>query len=349
MPTPTSRSKILPARGLKANLDAGLVAGDLLEGELCYAKDEDALYQVEGGVLVKVGGGLQSGDNVSELVNDAGYITAAEVPADAVTSVNGQTGVVSLGIQDMDDFELNAGAVVVNTWNDGGVGGATDVSTGEVVRSSSSSFSYFISRYDANGVDVYTPQRFPNTADFLDVWYSTDGGSNWTATTYRGYESGTPDVLLMEQMPSGLVSNFVLSFTDPALVPDAPLAEGDFLKWSSSEQAFMPTQVDVGVTQIIAGDNITIEPANGIGVVTISASGGSGTCTGIVDGGDVETGIAVAPDCGGGGGEGGGIEEAPVDGNFYVRQNSTWVELSVALGALGVPTNGTVDGGIFSP
>ena len=84
MPTPTSRSKILPARGSKANLDTALTAGDLLEGELCYAKDEDALYQVEGGVLIKTGGGLQPGDNVSELVNDAGYITLEEVPASGV-------------------------------------------------------------------------------------------------------------------------------------------------------------------------------------------------------------------------------------------------------------------------
>lgn len=39
---------------------------------------------------------LQPGDNNSELVNDAGYITLAEVPADAVTSVDGRTGVVTL-------------------------------------------------------------------------------------------------------------------------------------------------------------------------------------------------------------------------------------------------------------
>ena len=54
MPTPSSRSKILPGRGTKANLDAALAAGDLLEGELLYAKDEDALYTVEGGSLVSV-------------------------------------------------------------------------------------------------------------------------------------------------------------------------------------------------------------------------------------------------------------------------------------------------------
>ena len=81
-----------------------------------------------------------------------------------------------------------------------------------------------------------------------------------------------------------------------------------------------------------------------------SGGGDGGSCTGIVDGGDVETGIAVAPDCGGGGGGGGGgIEEAPNDGNYYVRQNNAWVDLTTALSALGVPTDGTVDGGIFTP
>lgn len=36
--------------------------------------------------------------NVSELINDVGYITALEVPTDAVLSVNGQTGFVQLDI-----------------------------------------------------------------------------------------------------------------------------------------------------------------------------------------------------------------------------------------------------------
>lgn len=36
--------------------------------------------------------------NVSDLVNDLGYITALDVPTDAVLSVNGQTGVVQLDI-----------------------------------------------------------------------------------------------------------------------------------------------------------------------------------------------------------------------------------------------------------
>jgi len=44
---------------------------------------------------------LQSGDNVSELVNDANYITLADVPDAPVTSVNGETGDVVLSADDV--------------------------------------------------------------------------------------------------------------------------------------------------------------------------------------------------------------------------------------------------------
>lgn len=64
----------------------------------------------------------------------------------------------------------------------------------------------------------------------------------------------------------------------------------------------------------------------------------------------------------GGGGTGGGIEEAPLDGNFYVRQNGQWVSLTDALTAisnldagdftLGIAETtqpGELNGGEFSP
>jgi hypothetical protein len=44
------------------------------------------------------------------------------------------------------------------------------------------------------------------------------------------------------------------------------------------------------------------------------------------------------------GGSGGGIEEAPQDGNFYVRQDGQWIDLSAALSAL---NNRVIDGGDF--
>ena len=53
MPTPENRSKLLPARGTKAALEASLP--DLLDGEMTYATDEARYYQVEDGALVAVG------------------------------------------------------------------------------------------------------------------------------------------------------------------------------------------------------------------------------------------------------------------------------------------------------
>ena len=91
MPIPANRYKLLPLRGPKADLVEGLA--DILEGEMCYALDEDRYYQKEDGVLVAVGGASEfSGDyndltnkpNIpsatSELTNDSGFITAADVP-----------------------------------------------------------------------------------------------------------------------------------------------------------------------------------------------------------------------------------------------------------------------------
>jgi len=45
---------------------------------------------------------------------------------------------------------------------------------------------------------------------------------------------------------------------------------------------------------------------------------------------------------------GGGIPEAPIDGNFYVRQNGAWIDLRLALSSLGVPVDEPIDGGNFT-
>ena len=51
--------------------------------------------------LLSVASAIQPGDNISELNNDAGYITSAEVGG--VTSVNGKSGIVVLNADDIDD------------------------------------------------------------------------------------------------------------------------------------------------------------------------------------------------------------------------------------------------------
>lgn len=60
MATPANRVPVRIARGTKANLDTAIAAGDLKEGEVCYATDENGLYVVEGGVLTQAGTDLSA-------------------------------------------------------------------------------------------------------------------------------------------------------------------------------------------------------------------------------------------------------------------------------------------------
>ena len=51
MPTPTYRTPVRIARGPYANLNSSI--NDLLEGEICYATDQNIFYVKEGGVLTE--------------------------------------------------------------------------------------------------------------------------------------------------------------------------------------------------------------------------------------------------------------------------------------------------------
>ncbi len=52
MPTPANRAKIQLVRGSFSNISASI--SDLVDGELCYAKDQNRLYMVEGTTLTQV-------------------------------------------------------------------------------------------------------------------------------------------------------------------------------------------------------------------------------------------------------------------------------------------------------
>ena len=57
---------------------------------------------------------------------------------------------------------------------------------------------------------------------------------------------------------------------------DGPLQVGNGISFTTDSISFDPTLVDGGIVQqIVAGTNISISPANGKGVVTVSATGGT--------------------------------------------------------------------------
>ena len=106
MTTPSPRTPVRPARGYYAWLLAD--QANLPEGELFYVQDQNTLYVKEGGALVPIVGtgsvatnSVKAGDNVSKLVNDAGYLTLSTLPADRVQSVNGQIGIVVIDADDI--------------------------------------------------------------------------------------------------------------------------------------------------------------------------------------------------------------------------------------------------------
>lgn len=65
MPTPATRTPVRIARGTYTNLNSSIA--DLLEGEICYATDQNKVYVVEGGALTEqaylpTSGGTITGD-----------------------------------------------------------------------------------------------------------------------------------------------------------------------------------------------------------------------------------------------------------------------------------------------
>ena len=99
MPTPTNRAKIQLVRGSYANILASIA--DLVDGELCYAKDQNKLYMVEGSTLTTldylantditetvqdaIGAAISGGTGLSSSYNDSTGLTTIDLDNTAVT------------------------------------------------------------------------------------------------------------------------------------------------------------------------------------------------------------------------------------------------------------------------
>lgn len=197
-----------------------------------------------------------------------------------------------------------------------------------------------------------------------------DIGSGKIKVQERAGSAGNPENPVADVTTLSFNTNNGFSVTD--------LGDGEALVNLGS--AFAPWHVDGQETltpegeepvEFVAGPGIqiTTNPNTYPQQITITSTGGSGggggsslPCDGILDGGNADDGTSDGLDCNGctgvldGGnaddgtssgveceeGGTGGIEEAPQDGNYYVRQNGAWVNLAAALSAL---ENRTIDGG----
>ena len=102
MTLPSPRNSIRPLRGLLATLQTD-IAG-IGEGEIVYATDENRFYVKENGILTVASAtaaqgiladtAVQPSDNVSDLTNDAGYLTLSDIAntTNKFAYVNGTVG-----------------------------------------------------------------------------------------------------------------------------------------------------------------------------------------------------------------------------------------------------------------
>ena len=89
MPVPSPRNKILPARGNYSDLLANVAS--IVDGEICYAIDQDQYYQNESGTLVAVGATKAQGALADTSLQPTSSIDAlADVDTTTVAPTDGQ-------------------------------------------------------------------------------------------------------------------------------------------------------------------------------------------------------------------------------------------------------------------
>ena len=158
----------------------------------------------------------------------------------AVTSVNSQTGDVSLGIQDMNDY---APAIPEpNTWEYVRKNKVEPLAAGEAVITGPKLEIWFADVNDKNISSTLSGITPP-----FNFYLSTDG-TNYTEYTCDTKTDNGPNTRLTGLTPeiSGIAIDETFFF---ALLPPGdplPLAEGDILQWNNSTSKFQPAQITEG-------------------------------------------------------------------------------------------------------
>ena len=188
-------------------------------------------------------------------------VSPVAVEEGAVDSVNGETGVVSLGIQEMDDFGLNVAASQSLVYGAGNSSGVSSIdANGEFSRGTvslggypSNSKALAIYALDDNGDSLATmfagytdadPSGCLTTAKQL-TQYATVGFAAWFGFTdvYALLSDG-----LYDDLSTLRATPLLITLQDPNTITYDPLADGDFLQWVDAEQKFKPAQLQVGTT-----------------------------------------------------------------------------------------------------
>ena len=174
-------------------------------------------------------------------------------PASSVLSVNGETGDVSLGIQDMDDFELNRQAST-------GVGGVRVKVAAANTTDNSNGFSqenenFIVDHVDAAGLDEYQNGGWVSqiaqgvqivVVDSQGNQSTTSVVNNPTVDTISQYGPRTYFAVdstfqaAMEALPDG--EEVTIGLSELYTPETIALTEGDILQWNNADQKFKPAQ-----------------------------------------------------------------------------------------------------------
>lgn len=209
-------------------------------------------------------GALNSSSTAATLT-DGFHVMRVDVQgkSTAVTSVNGQTGIVSLGIQDMDDFELivqegSTPATWFSTWTISTLANNQCMQDGQIGPGSDNGAGANFAVIDGDG---------NNRGDLIQdlgngsLWFNVNNGAWNEATTGFISQACSPatKVMACPDLNAAILAAQIgdtiriADGTPPDLVSYVPLSEGDVLQWNDADQKFNPAAPTSLFTEVDGG------------------------------------------------------------------------------------------------
>jgi len=240
MPTPANRAKIQLVRGTYSNIAASIA--DLVDGELCYAKDTNRLYMVEGTVLTPIELDPENiEDTIAGIINGGvGIDVNHNDPVDTITIDLSDTAVTAGSYGSAG----NAATFVVNAQGRITDAGTVGIPTQCVIRADNSTQTDVFSLFD------------------FDIDFE---GGNGIVTTHTWSTSPTLQTLRIDLEASGVTAGSYGSTTAiPAITVDT---YGRITAvTTNSISTDLSIAGDTGTDTISSGDTFTF--AGGTGITT---------------------------------------------------------------------------------